>query len=122
MNGTYPGGGSHENRNVSWQRLCVNQFTTSPSQKTGIEMPISPTIITTASSVLPRYTAATSPSPIAKVTHRTDAPSTRLNVIGAASTTCGMTFARFTNEIWSRVTNSFFIISAYCTGIGLSSP
>ena len=51
------------------------------------------------------------------------APRTSESVTGAASTICGITFApRFTNEVRSRVTNSFFIISPYCTGKGLSSP
>jgi hypothetical protein len=56
-------------------------------------------------------------------TQITAAPSTSESVTGAASMTCGTTLApRFTNEVRSRVTNSFFIISAYWTGIGRSSP
>ena len=120
---TYPSGGTQEKRNVSCRRLWVSMFTTSPSQKTGIEIPISPITITATSSVVPRKTAAISPSPMANVIQRTEAPSTRLNVTGAASTTCGMTFApRFTNDVRSREMKSRFIISAYWTGMGLSSP
>ena len=56
-------------------------------------------------------------------TQMTAAPKTSDSVTGAASITCGITFApRFTNEVRSRVTNSFFIITAYWTGSGLSSP
>ena len=56
-------------------------------------------------------------------TQITAAPKTSESVTGAASTICGITSApRLTNEVRSRVTNSFFIISPYCTGKGLSSP
>ncbi len=56
-------------------------------------------------------------------TQITAAPKTSESVTGAACVTCGMTFApRFTNDVRSRVMNSFFIISAYWTGSGLSSP
>ena len=58
-----------------------------------------------------------------KITQITAAPSTSDSVTGAASVTCGITFApRLTNDVRSREMNSFFIISAYCTGIGRSSP
>ena len=61
--------------------------------------------------------------PTANSTQITAAPSTRREVTGAACTTCGITFApRLTNDVRSRVMKSFFIISAYWTGIGRSSP
>ena len=42
---------------------------------------------------------------------------------GRGLVTCGITFApRFTYDVRSRVMKSFFIISAYCTGSGRSSP
>ena len=114
VNGVYPSGGTHEKRKVSWNRLCVRRFTTSPSQKTGIEIPISPTIITAASTGVPRNTAARRPIPMLKTTQITAAPSTSESVTGAASVTCGITFApRLTNDVRSRVMKSFFIISAY---------
>ena len=44
-------------------------------------------------------------------TQITAAPSTSESVTGAASSTCGTTFApRFTNDVRSRVMNSFFIM------------
>ena len=56
-------------------------------------------------------------------THSTAAPSTSDSVTGAARSTWGTTFwPRLTKEVRSRVTNSRFIITAYWTGSGRSSP
>ena len=56
-------------------------------------------------------------------TQMREAPSTSDSVTGAASSTCGITFApRLMYDVRSRVMKSFFINSAYCTGMGLSSP
>ena len=86
-------------------------------------MPIRPTTMISVSSGVPRKTAATSPMTMLTTTQMRAAPNTSESVTGAASTICGITSApRFTNEVRSRVTKSFFIISPYCTGKGLSSP
>ena len=51
------------------------------------------------------------------------APSTSESVTGAAPVTCGITFTpRLTNDVRSREMNSFFIMIAYWTGRGRSSP
>ena len=101
----------------------MSRLTTSPSQNTGIEIPISPTTMIRVSSGVPRKTAAARPMTMLTTTQISAAPSTSESVTGAASTICGITSApRFTNEVRSRVTNSFFIISPYCTGSGLSRP
>ena len=56
-------------------------------------------------------------------TQITAAPKTSESVTGAACVICGITFApRFTYDVRSRVMKSFFIISAYWTGSGWSSP
>ena len=108
---------------MSWKRLWLKRLTTSPTQNTGIEMPISPRTIRPASTGVPRKTAARRPMPMLNTTQITAAPSTSESVTGAAWVTCGITFApRLTNDVRSRVMKSFFIISAYCTGIGLVEP
>ena len=82
---------------MSWKRLWLARLTISPSQKTGIEIPISPRIITPASTGVPRYTAAMRPIATLKISQITDAPSTRERVTGIASVICGHTRApRFT--------------------------
>ena len=55
---------------MSWRRLWVIRLMTSPSQKTGIEMPISPRTISTGRRTCPRMTAAT--APIAMADHDPD--------------------------------------------------
>ncbi len=60
---------------------------------------------------------------IPKNTQMMAAPITRESVTGAASAICGMTFTpRLTNDVRSRLQNSFFIMIPYCTGIGRSRP
>src|SRR4051794_34539910 len=99
VNGTYPSGGTHE-KTLPCRRLCVIRFTTSPSQNTGIEMPIRPTIITVVSIAVPLNTPASIPIAIDTITQITAAPNTSDNVTGAACVTCGMTFApRFTYDV-----------------------
>ena len=86
-------------------------------------MPISPTIITAASTGVPRKTAASEPHPDAEhdPDHRRAEHEPERHRRGLV--TCGITFApRLTNDVRSRVMKSFFIISAYWTGIGRSSP
>src|SRR3954447_2522840 len=122
VNGTYPSGGTHENT-LPWRRLCVIRFTTSPSQNTGMEIPISPMIITVVSIAVPLNTPASRPMTMEAITQITVAPKTSDRVTGAAWVTWGITFApRFTYEVRSRVMKSFFIISAYRTGSGRSRP
>src|SRR5436853_7090545 len=111
VNGTYPSGGTHE-KTLPCRRLCVIRFTTSPSQNTGIEIPISPMIITVVSIAVPRKTPASIPMAIDAMTQITAAPNTSDKVTGAACVTCGITLApRFTYDVRSRVMKSFFIIS-----------
>ena len=99
------------------------RLTTSPSQKTGIEMPISPRIMSKGSTNVPRMTAAARPMAMATTTQMIAAPKTSENVTGAASTICGITLApRLTNDVRSRVMNSFFIMITYWTGSGRSRP
>ena len=63
------------------------------------------------------------PRPIANTTQMTAAPRTRLNVTGAASSDLGDHLGTgLANDVRSREMKSLFIISAYCTGSGLSSP
>ncbi len=96
-----------------WKRLCVRRLTTSPSQKTGIEMPISPMIITAVSIGLPRNTAASRPIAMLNTTQMTAAPNTSERVTGAACVTCGITCSpRFTYDVRSREMKSFFIMIA----------
>ena len=91
----------------------MSRLTTSPSQKTGIEIPIRPTTITIVSIGLPRKTPASIPIADADaITQMTAAPKTSESVTGAACVTCGITFApRFTYDVRSREMKSFFIIS-----------
>src|SRR5438045_7257790 len=84
VSGVYPSGGTHEKTNEWWKRLWLSRLTTSPSQKTGIEIPISPMIITNASIGVPRNTAAISPIAMLTSTQITAAPSTSDSVTGAA--------------------------------------
>ena len=92
---------------------------TSPSQNTGIEMPISPSTMSNGSTNVPRMTAAAVPIAMPTTTQMITAPNTSESVTGAASVICGTTFApRLTNEVRSRLQKSFFIMIAYCTGFG----
>ena len=99
------------------------RLTTSPSQKTGIEMPINPITMSNGSTNVPRMTAAASPIAMETTTHRIVAPKTSDSVTGAAAAIWGTTFTpRLTNDARSRVMKSFFIRIAYCTGSGRSRP
>ena len=72
-------------------------MTISPSQKTGIEIPIRPSTITPVSTGEPRQTAATSPIPTLNRIQITEAPRMSESVTGIAAVICGHTFApRFT--------------------------
>ena len=89
----------------------MKRFTTSPSQKTGIEMPMSPMTIRAVSIHVPLKTPASMPMAIETTTQITAAPKTSDSVTGAACVTCGITFApRLTYDVRSRLMKSFFII------------
>ena len=95
----------------------------SPSQNTGIEMPISASTISIGSKTVPRSTAAATPIRIDITTQITAAPSTSDSVTGVAATISGTTlWPWFVYEVRSRLMNSFFIRIRYCTGSGRSSP
>ena len=64
---------------------------TSPSQKTGMEIPTSPSIIRPRSISVPRVAAASVPMPTEARIQITAAPSTRESVTGAAPITSGTT-------------------------------
>jgi hypothetical protein len=112
VSGTYPSGGTQE-KTESWRRSWVMRLATSPSQKTGIEMPISEMIISSGSKIVPRRTAAATPMTMAPTIQRIAAPRTSENVTGAASTSWGITLLWYWYEIRSREMNRRFIISAY---------
>src|SRR5262249_30259323 len=92
------------------------------SQKTGIEIPINARIMRSGSRIVPRKTAAAVPARIAKTTQISAAPITSESVTGVALVISGITFVWLPYEIRSRVMNIRFIISAYRTGSGRSSP
>src|SRR5689334_21407907 len=92
VNGVYPSGGTQLNRNELWSRLWVTRLTTSPSQKTGMEIPISAMIMSSGSSNVPRSTAAATPMTIAITTQMNAAPNTSERVAGAAAAISGITF------------------------------
>src|SRR5690349_5405107 len=85
VSGTYPGGGTHEKRNVWWSRFCVSRFTTSPTQNTGMESATRPSTITSTSIAVPRKTAASTPMTMLTTTQMSAAPITSESVTGAAS-------------------------------------
>src|SRR5712691_6698582 len=91
VNGVYPSGGTQLKRNVSWRRLWVTRLTTSPSQKTGMEIPIRAMIISSGSNTVPLSTAAATPMLIATTTQITAAPNTSDNVAGVAAAISGTT-------------------------------
>ena len=92
------------------------RFITSPSQKTGMEMPMRPRTISSLSSKVPRVAAAARPMSRPKTTQSTAAPITSDSVTGTVSSTAGTTFQpRLTKEVRSRVMKSFFIMTKYCT-------
>jgi hypothetical protein len=91
VSGVYPSGGTQLNRNVPWSLLWVIRFATSPSQNTGMEIPISARIISSGSSRVPRSTAAPTPITTAITTQITAAPNTSDNVAGAAAAISGTT-------------------------------
>ena len=96
------------------QALLVNRFTTSPSQNTGIEIPISPASIRPRSITVPRKAAASVPAATDITTQITAAPPTSDSVTGAAAATAGTTRSpRLTKLARSRVTNSFSIMRMY---------
>ena len=108
---------------MSWYRLWVIRFAISPSQNTGIEIPISARIISNGSKMLPFSTAAASPMMIDTTTQMIAAPNTSESVTGVAATISGMTRSPwFEYDVRSRVMNSFFIRIRYCTGSGRSRP
>src|SRR4029077_15928780 len=92
VKGVYPSGGTQLKRKVSWNRSCVIRFTTSPSQKTGIEMPIKARIMSNGSTKLPLNVTMIRPIAIDPITHRTAAPNTSEKVTGAADRIAGTTF------------------------------
>ncbi len=92
------------------------RLATSPTQNTGIEMPIRPRIISTRSMRVPRQTPATTPIRIDSVTQTTAAPNTSDSVTGTACRIDGMTrWPRLTKEVRSPVMKRRFINSRYCT-------
>ena len=91
VSGVYPRGGTQLNRKESWRRLWVTRFTTSPSQKTGTEIPIRARIIRNGSKIVPRRTAAATPVRMLKTIQITAAPKTSESVTGVALTTSGIT-------------------------------
>ena len=97
-------------------------MTTSPSQKTGIEIPISARIISSGSQNVPRETAAARPKAIENTIQITAAPVTSESVTGVALTIAGITFVWLPYEIRSRLMKMCFIINPYRTGSGRSSP
>src|ERR671936_2728218 len=84
VSGVYPSGGTQLKRNEAWRRLWVIKFTTSPSQKTGIEIPISARIIKRGSKIVPLRTAAATPKRMLKMIQMIAAPKTSDKVTGAA--------------------------------------
>ena len=98
---------------MSCSRLWVIRFATSPSQNTGIEIPINAKIMMIGSSTDPRETAASTPRRMLKKTQMMAAPKTSENVTGAACQICGITFVWLPYEIRSCDQNMCFIISAY---------
>ena len=68
------------------------RLATSPSQNTGIEIPISATIISSGSKIVPVSTAAATPHDDAITTQITAAPNTSESVAGVAATISGTTF------------------------------
>src|SRR5437868_6092416 len=79
--------------------------------------------MTSGSTRVPRIAPARVPIATPSTIQITAAPTTRESVIGIASMICGMTrMPRFTKEVRSWVMKRFFIIIAYCTGSGSSSP
>ena len=92
MNGLYPNGGTQLNRNVSCRVPCVIRLATSPSQKTGAEIPISATTISSGSKTVPLNRAAATPTAIAITTQITAAPKTSDRVAGVAAAISGTTF------------------------------
>ena len=89
------------------------RLTTSPSQKTGIEMPISARIMSNGSTNVPLKVTISSPIAIAPITQSTAAPKTSENVTGAAAVIAGTTFSAWLPyETRSREMKSRFIISA----------
>ncbi len=108
---------------MSCNRSCVIRLATSPSQKTGIEMPIKARIMSNGSTIVPLKITASRPMTMLKKTQRIAAPITSENVTGAAAAIAGTTFsAWFPYETRSREMNSRFIISRYWTGSGRSRP
>ena len=97
--------------NELWNSCCVMRLITSPSQKTGIEIPISARIMSNGSNTVPLSTAAATPIRIAITTQMTAPPSTSESVAGAAETISGTTSSPWLEyDTRSRVTKSFFIM------------
>ncbi len=95
------------------------RFATSPTQNTGMEMPISPRIIRSLSTSVPRQTPAMTPIAIDTTTQTTAAPRTSDKVTGTACRIDGMTFwPRLTKEVRSPVMKRRFINRRYCTQSG----
>ena len=69
------------------------RFTTSPSQKTGIEMPISARIMSNGSTNVPLNVTISRPIAIDPITQSTAAPNTSEKVTGAAARIAGTTFS-----------------------------
>ena len=69
------------------------RFATSPSQNTGIEIPISATIISSGSQIDPFSTTASTPVRMLSRIQITAAPITSENVTGVAAVIAGTTFS-----------------------------
>jgi hypothetical protein len=122
VSGVYPSGGTQLKKMLWWNRFCVTRFAISPSQNTGIEIPISAMIISSGSKMVPRSTAAANPIAIDTTIQITAAPKTSERVTGVALMISGITFAPwFEYDARSRETNSFFIRIRYWMGSGRSS-
>src|SRR4249919_3743366 len=106
-----------------WNWCWVSRFRTSPSQKTGIEIPIRAMIMSNGSHSVPFSTAAPTPIRTASTTQITAAPKTSESVAGIAATISGTTdWPWFEYETRSRLMKSFFIMIRYRIGTGRSSP
>src|SRR6185437_4283414 len=91
VSGVYPSGGTQLNRMVLCSPPWETRLATCPSQNTGVDTPISATIISSGSSSDPRSTAAATPMAIETTTQMSAAPSTSESVAGAAAKISGTT-------------------------------
>src|SRR5262249_407120 len=114
VNGVYPSGGTQLNKKVSCRALWVIMLAIWPTQKTGAEMPIRATTISSGAKTGPRSWAAAIPTAIASTTQRTAAPKTSDRVAGVAAAISGTTFTPWLEEdSRSRVMKIFFLMMSY---------